>query len=76
MNGWIEARHRCVYGSHTRTRSHEAFLPVDPQFDEAEASDTGDEPPTIFHLIVLEYDEVLLWCHCHMVMDEQVKQDR
>ena len=61
MDGWIESRHRCVNGSHTRPRCHEAFLPVDPKLDKAEGGDPGDKPPAICQLIVLKYDEVLLY---------------
>ena len=60
MNGWIKARHRCVDGSHAGARRHETFLTVDPKLNKAEGGDAGEKPPTIFQLIVLKYDEVLL----------------
>ena len=75
MNGWIEARHRCVDGSHTCARRHETFLTVDPKLNKAEGGNAGDKPPTLFQLIVLKYNEVLLQCQWEMVMDEQVEQD-
>ena len=40
--------------------SNETFLSVDPKLNKAEGSDTGDKPPAVPRLVVLEYYEVLL----------------